>query len=283
MSNNNNIQLLILIHSQNSNDDPNNQIYDRDDLQDEPHPTMRADSQINDSLSNDSKFNKNDTQQIMTKAQIHNFPQNLQKPQQHTKIEMSTDNLKSQNRKFPLLPETQKITNDTFCSHDDQEIVMANDEAFGALDFQHNDIQLDPNNDLSQQQLLTFSDKTPLELSLDAQNQLSNSQNDDRNVLDIIPNDIPPNAQTLYDIPRLPTKDNILESDVENRPHTETEPQLPQQRDNVLTVDPVPESRYNLRNKNRLNPYTFSGKVSEKWIEAPRRNMRRPRSLDQKT
>jgi hypothetical protein len=160
---------------------------------------------------------------------------------------------------------------------------MANNEAFGALDFQHNDIQPDPNYDLSQQLQPTFSDKTPLELSLDAQNQLSNSQNDDRNVLDIIPNDIPPNAQTFHDIPRLPTKDYILESDVEDRPHTETEPQLPQQRDNVLTVDPVPESRCNLRNKNRLNPYTFSGKVSEKWIEAPRRNRRRARSLDQKT
>jgi hypothetical protein len=70
---------------------------------------------------------------------------------------------------------------------------------------------------------------------------------------------------------------------VEDRPHTETEPQLPQQRYNVLTVDPVPESRYNLRNKNRLNPYTFSDKVSEKWIEAPCRTRRRTRSLDQKS
>ncbi len=71
-----------------------------------------------------------------------------------------------------------------------------------------------------------------------------------------------------------------LESDVEDRPHIETEPQLPQQRDNVLTVDPVPESRYNLQNKNRLNPYTFSGKVSEKWIAAPRRNRKCAHSLD---
>jgi hypothetical protein len=67
---------------------------------------------------------------------------------------------------------------------------------------------------------------------------------------------------------------------VEDEPHTETEPQ---QWDNVATVDPVPESRYNLRNKNRLNPYTFSGKVSEKWLEAPRRNRKHARSLDQKT
>jgi hypothetical protein len=114
LANNYNEQFPRLIHAQNSNDDPNNQIYDRDNLQNEPHPSMRADSQINDSLSNDSKFNKNDTQQIMTKAQIHNFPQNLQKPQQHTKIEMSTDNLKSQNRKFPLLPETQKFNKQHF-------------------------------------------------------------------------------------------------------------------------------------------------------------------------
>jgi hypothetical protein len=160
---------------------------------------------------------------------------------------------------------------------------MANDEAFGALDFQHDDIQLDTNNDLSQQLLSAFSDKSPVELSLDAQDPVSNLQNDGRKVHDIIPNDIPPNAQTFDDIPIPPMRDNELESDVEDRPHTETEPQLPQQRDNVLTADPVPESRYNLRNKNRLNPYTFSGKVSEKWIEAPRRNRKCARSLDQKT
>ncbi len=69
---------------------------------------------------------------------------------------------------------------------------------------------------------------------------------------------------------------------MEDGPHTETKPQLLQQRDNVPAVDPVPDSRYNLRNKNRQNPYTFSGKVSEKWIEAPRRNRRHTRSLDQK-
>ena len=78
-------------------------------------------------------------------------------------------------------------------------------------------------------------------------------------------------------------KDPQLKSDVEDRPHTETEPQLPHQRDNVLTVDPVPDSRYNLRNKNRINFYTFLGKVSEKWIEAPRRTRRRAHSLDQKS
>ncbi len=60
---------------------------------------------------------------------------------------------------------------------------------------------------------------------------------------------------------QIPSPVDKLDSNVEN-PHTETEPQLIQQRDNVSTVDPVPESKYNLRNKNRQNPYTFSGKVS---------------------
>jgi hypothetical protein len=191
--------------------------------------------------------------------------------------------LASSNRNSSFLPKTQHIANDTFRSQDDQEIVMANDEAFGALDFQHDDIHLDANNELSRQLLPTFSDKPPIQLSLDAQTPIGNSQNDGRNIYDIIPNDIPPNVQTFDDIPLPPTADNELDSDVEDRPHTETEPQLPQQRGNVLTVDPVPESRYNLRNKNRLNPYAFSGKVSEKWTEAPRRNRKRACSLDQKT
>jgi hypothetical protein len=112
---------------------------------------------------------------------------------------------------------------------------------------------------------------------LTQKNWPSNPQKDDRNSNNILPCKTLPNAQTFDEI-----RDIQLESDVEDRPHTETEPQLPQQRDNVLTVDPVPESRYNLQNKNRLNPYTFSDKVSEKWIEAPRRTRRRTRSLDQK-
>ena len=81
----------------------------------------------------------------------------------------------------------------------------------------------------------------------------------------------------------IPSPTDKLDSNVEDKPHIETEPQLIQQRDNVSTVDPVPESKYNLRSKNRQNPYTFSGKVSEKWTEAPRRNRRRARSLDQKS
>ncbi len=62
---------------QNSNDDPNDQIYNRDDLQDEPHFSMRADFQTDDSSQNDSQIMRNDTHRLITKAQVHNFPQNL--------------------------------------------------------------------------------------------------------------------------------------------------------------------------------------------------------------
>jgi hypothetical protein len=106
---------------------------------------------------------------------------------------------------------------------------MANDEAFGALDFQHDNIYFDDDNELSQQLLPTFSDKLQTQLSLDAQNPDISLQNNGRNVYDIIPNDIPPNAWTFDDIPLPPTADNELDSDVEDGPHTETEPQLPQQ------------------------------------------------------
>ncbi len=87
--------------------------------------------------------------------------------------------------------------------------------------------------------------------------------NDEAN--DVDPNDILPTAQSFDETP-IPSPTDKLDSNVEDKPHTETEPQLIQQRDNVSTVDPVPESKYNLRNKNRQNPYTFSGKVSEKCL-----------------
>ena len=57
---------------------------------------------------------------------------------------------------------------------------MANNEAFGALDFQHDDIQLDADNDLLQQLLSAFSDENPSELSLDAEKWLSNPQSSSR-------------------------------------------------------------------------------------------------------
>jgi len=154
---------------------------------------------------------------------------------------------------------------------------MANDEAFGALDFQHDDIQRDAD-DLMQQLLPAFSDNNLAELLLDADKRPSNSQTDGESTNNFSPNNTLANAQILDKI-----KDNQLESDVEDRPHVVTEPQLSQQRNNVLTADPVPESRYNLRNKNRQNPYTFSGKVSEKWTEAPWRTRRHAHSLDLKS
>ena len=158
---------------------------------------------------------------------------------------------------------------------------MANDEAFGALDFQHDDTNFDADNELSQLLLPTFSDKSQTQLSLNVRNpDIVPHSNDETN--DINPNDILPTAQSFDENP-IPSPTDKLDSNVEDKPHTETEPQLIQQRDNVSTVDPVPESKYNLRNKNRQNPYTFSGKVSEKWTEAPRRNRRRARSLDQKS
>ncbi len=158
---------------------------------------------------------------------------------------------------------------------------MANDEAFGTLDFQHDDINFDADNERSQLLLLTFSDKSQSQLSLNVLNPDLVPHSNNRNG-DIGPNDILPTAHNFDETP-IPSSPDKLDSNVEDRPHTETEPQLVQQRDNVSTVDPVPESKYNLRNKNRQNPYTFSGKVSEKWTEAPRRNRRRARSLDQKS
>jgi hypothetical protein len=230
---------------------------------------MRADFRTDDNSQNDSQFPRNDTHRLKTKAQIHNFSRHLneQNFQQH---HFSPDQ-KTQT-------ENQNMANDTFCSHDDREKVMANDEAFGALDFQHDDIQQDAD-DLMQQLLPAFSDNNSTKLSLDADKCPSNTQTDGESTNNISLDDNLANAQTSNNN----KKDTQLESDVEDRPHIATEPQLSQQRDNVLTADPVPESKYNLRNKNRQNPYTFSGKVSEKWTEAPRRTRRCARSLDQKS
>jgi hypothetical protein len=158
---------------------------------------------------------------------------------------------------------------------------MANYEAFGALDFQHDDINSDADDTFSQPLPSTFPEKSQTQ-------PLSNKRNpdivphSDNEVNDIPPNDSLPTAQS-FDETSIPSPTDKLDSNVKDKSHIETEPQLIQQRDNVSTVDPVPESKYNLRNKNRQNPYTFSGKVSEKWTEAPRRNTRRARSLDQKS
>jgi hypothetical protein len=75
-----------------------------------------------------------------------------------------------------------------------------------------------------QQLLPAFSDNNPAELSLDADKCPSNSQTDGKNTSDISPDVTLANAQTPDN-----KNDTQLESDVEDRPHTETEPQLSQQ------------------------------------------------------
>jgi len=204
---------------------------------------MRAVFQTDDGSLNDSQSMRNDTQRLMTKVQVHNVSQNLPLNEQNCQHNAKTkflNDLESQNRNFHSQMGNRKIANDTFCSHDERAIVMANNEAFGALDFQHNDIQLDASIEPQQQLLPAFSDESPIELSLDAQNWPSNPQKDNRSSNDTLPSNTFPNTQTFDEM-----RDIQLESDVEDRPHTETEPQLLQQQDNVLTVDPVPESRYN--------------------------------------
>jgi hypothetical protein len=247
LANNDNKQFPRLIHTQNSNDDPNDQIYNRDDLQVEPYSSMRADFRTNDKSQHDSQSIKVDPQQIITKAQIHLFPENSNK---QNFIAFSDNNQLSQ--KCNLDSETQNSQNEHFHSHDNREIVMASDEAFGALDFQHDDINFDADNKLSQLLLPTFSDKSQTQLSLNVRNPDTVPHSNDK-TNDIHPNDISPTAQSFDETP-IPSPTHKLDSNVEDKPHTETEPQLIQQRDNVFTVDPVPESKYNLRNKNRQNP-----------------------------
>jgi len=129
LANNYNKQFPRLIHMQNSNDDPNDQIYNHDDLQDEPHSSIRATFWTSDSSLNDSQSTKRDTQRIMTKAQIHTFPKKLpsnkQKFQQRAKTEVLDDASTSSNSNLFRYSETQKIANDTCRSHDNREIVMA--------------------------------------------------------------------------------------------------------------------------------------------------------------
>ncbi len=80
---------------------------------------------------------KSDTSQLKAKAQVHNFAQNSFSNEhdfhQNDQIELLKYS-KSQN------VESHRIANDTFHSHVKLEIVMANDEAFGAFDFQHNPV-----------------------------------------------------------------------------------------------------------------------------------------------
>jgi hypothetical protein len=86
-----NEQFPRLIHTQNIYDDPNGHIYDRDDLQDEPHFPMRAGFRTDDNFQNDSQFLRNDTHRSKTKAQIHNFSRDFnEQNQQHFSIDQKT-------------------------------------------------------------------------------------------------------------------------------------------------------------------------------------------------
>jgi hypothetical protein len=158
LANNDNKQLPILIHMQNSDDDPNDQIYNRCDLQDEPHSPMCAEFQTNNNSQSDSQSIKIDTHKQTTKAQIHAFPETTYSDRdnfdQNVDTEFQSDSLPSQYLNISL-PENQIPASQHFRSHDNQQIVMANDKAFGALDFYHNDINLDADNELLQYLLLT--------------------------------------------------------------------------------------------------------------------------------
>jgi hypothetical protein len=123
---------------------------------------------------------------------------------------------------------------------------MANDEAFGTLDFQSHNTISDAENELLQQLLLTPSNLPSNDSLHDAQIKKANLQNDGRAFHDIITSNIPPDIQSFDDIPLPPIHDHELDSDVEDEPHPEPEPQFLQQRDTVEATDPVPESRYNL-------------------------------------
>ena len=111
---------------------------------------------------------------------------------------------------------------------------MANDEAFGALDFQHDDLNFDADNELSQLPQPTFSDKSQTQLSPNLRNPDTVPHSNDENS-DILPNDILPTAQSFDEI-SIPSPTDKLDSNVEDKPHTETEPQLIQQRDNLSLI-----------------------------------------------
>ncbi len=104
---------------------------------------------------------------------------------------------------------------------------MANDEAFGALDFQHDDINFDADDTFSQPLPSTPPEKSQTQL-------LPNTRNpdivphSDNEINDIPPNDILPTAQSLDETSILSPTDK-LDSNVEDRPHTETAPQSIQQ------------------------------------------------------
>jgi hypothetical protein len=106
LANYDNKELPILIHTQNSNNDPNDQIYDRDNLQDEPHSPMRAKFQTNDNSQSDSQSIKIDTHTQIVKAQIHAPPvttySDNESSYQNADIEFQDDSLVSHNQDISL-------------------------------------------------------------------------------------------------------------------------------------------------------------------------------------
>ncbi len=142
MANYDNKQLPILIHKQNNNDDLNDQIYDCDNLQDEPYSPMRAKFQTNDNSQSDSQSIKINTPTQTVKAQIHAPPMNtyldIENFHQNIDTEFQDDSFVSHDREISLLKHDTLQSQD-FRTHDDQQIVMVNDEAFGTFDFQSQD------------------------------------------------------------------------------------------------------------------------------------------------
>jgi hypothetical protein len=264
LTTNDNKQLPIPIHMQNGNNDLNNQVYDCDDQENEPS-FQHNKFQTKNTPQNDNQSIKFDTHTKQIQAQIHSPPslktydsKNVFSPRirslQHGALNNNFyDILPIPNVNFN--PSDISLTDDSdikqdsqnFPPHDDRQIVMANDENFGALDFQAHNFYSDAENVIWRQLV---------DSSLSSDFPMTNKPNDNDG--------------------RLIHNNNELESNVENKPQLEPGSQTLPQQDTVKTVDPVPESRYNLRHKNRINPYTFSGKVSEKWQNAPCRNRKIP-------
>jgi len=117
------------------------------------------------------------------------------------------------------------------------------------------------------------------DLDFDTNPPLSQHDSQDAQLTDANPQqpDFPQTDQTSTDTnENIGINDNLENSQVSD---PEIEPilaEVDQQRDNVQppVIDPIPEpltSRYSLRDQNRVNPYTFSVRISEKWVDNWRR------------
>jgi len=214
---------------------------------------MYAECWTDSNSSIDSQPMKINTHARTIKAQIHTPPTttvlDTENSYQNVNIEFQNDSFVSQHQDISL-PKYEVQESQDCRTHDDQQIVMANDEAFGALDSQTHDTIPNAANEFLQQLPLTPPDRQLTYSLHDTQMPKDNTQNDGGAIHDIVPNDIPPDVSIFDHIPLPPIQDHELDSDVEDEPHLEPKPQLIQQRDNITAVDPVPESRYNLQNKN---------------------------------